>query len=158
MLSFLTALAAAFLPVILVWAGAVDLLTRSIPNSLVLLLAVSFAFFAIVAGLPLGQILAHFICAAGVLLLGFALYTRSFIGGGDAKLLAGAALWFGFENILPLFAGTALAGGALALAYLAAHEMRWYPGFTQERVATIPYGAAIAAGGLAALPEWLAGF
>jgi prepilin peptidase CpaA len=158
MLTSLPAMAAALLPVLLVWAGAVDLLTRSIPNSIVLFLSGGFVLFAGVEGLSFVQIVAHAVCALIVLVFGFALFSRSLIGGGDAKLLSAAALWLGFGHLLPLLAGTALAGGVLSLAFLAAHGLRFKGRPVLLQAQTIPYGAAIAAGALAAIPEWVSAF
>ena len=154
--SSLTATAAAALPVILVWAAAVDILTRAIPNTVVLLLTACFAVFAVAAGMPLVQMVAHVACASAVLLFGFLLFSQSMIGGGDAKLLAAAALWFGFENLLPFLAATALAGGVLSLTYLAVSAAKVGLGQESALARTVPYGAAIAAGALAVLPDWLA--
>ncbi len=153
--SSLTMTAAAALPVLLVWAGAVDLLTRVIPNTVVLLLAACFPFFAVAAEMPLAQIAAHMACACIVLVCGFMLFSRSMIGGGDAKLLAAASLWFGFDSLLPFLAGTALAGGVLSLAYLGFSAAKARLGADSPFAQSIPYGAAIAAGALAVLPEWL---
>jgi prepilin peptidase CpaA len=150
--------AASALPVLLVWAGAADIFERSIPNALVLLLAASFAVFAATAGMNAAQVLSHAVCAGAILAGGFLLFSAGSIGGGDAKLLAGAALWFGFKHILPFLAGVALAGGVLSLAYLSANAIRVQLGAVEARPATIPYGAAIAAGALAAIPDWLAAF
>ena len=86
------------------------------------------------------------------------LFSQTLIGGGDAKLLAGAALWFGFENVLPFLAGVALAGGVLTLAYLFAGLVRKQLDASRAPVTTVPYGAAIAGGALAAIPGWLAAF
>ena len=156
--STLTATAAAALPVLLVWAGAVDIFTRAIPNAVVLLLAACFALFAVAAGMPPFQIAAHAACASVVLLFGFLLFSTSLIGGGDAKLLAAASLWFGFDSLLPFLAGTAMAGGVLSLAYLAFSAARVGLGQESALARTVPYGAAIAAGALQVLPDWLASF
>ena len=110
--SSLTATAAAALPVILVWAAAVDILTRTIPNTVVLLLTACFAVFAVAAGMPLAQIVAHAACASAVLLFGFLLFSQSMIGGGDAKLLAAASLWFGFDSLLPFLASNRVSRAA----------------------------------------------
>jgi prepilin peptidase CpaA len=154
--SSLTTTAASALPVLMVWAGAVDIVTRAIPNTVVLLLAACFGLFAAAGGMGFVQIAAHLACACAVLIFGFLLFSRSMIGGGDAKLLAAAALWFGFDNLLPFLAGTALAGGVLSLACLAAGAVRAQLGQETALARTIPYGAAIMAGALAVLPEWLA--
>jgi prepilin peptidase CpaA len=153
-----TATAAAALPVLLVWAGAVDIITKSIPNSIALLLAAGFSVFAGAAGLSALQFFTHALCAFAVLTGGFFLYSRSLVGGGDAKLLASLALWSGFENILQLLAWISLAGGGLSLAWLFAHSIRARLGLAPERLPAIPYGAAIAAGALIVLPDWLARF
>jgi len=158
MLSPMTVTAAAALPVLLVWAGAVDIITRSIPNSIALLLAASFSVFAAAAGLSTPQLLTHAVCACAVLTGGFLLYSQSLIGGGDAKLLASLALWSGFENILQLLAWVALAGGVLSLAWLCAHSVRMRLGLVSARLPEVPYGVAIAAGALIVLPDWLAAF
>jgi prepilin peptidase CpaA len=158
MLSPVTATAAAALPVLLVWAGAVDIVTRSIPNSIALLLAACFSVFAAGAGLSAPQLFAHAVCAFAVLAGGFLLYSQSLIGGGDAKLLASLALWCGSENILQLLAWVSLAGGGLSLAWLFAHLVQVRLGLASASPPAVPYGAAIAAGALIVLPDWLAAF
>jgi len=154
-LSSVTGTAAAALPVLLVWGGAADLITKSIPNSVALLLAASFIVFAGSAGISTPQLVTHLLCGCAVLAGGFALFYSSLIGGGDAKLLASASCWFGFENIMPFLAAVALAGGVLALIYLVLQQLRAQLGLELEHSPTLPYGAAIAAGGLAILPDAL---
>ncbi len=156
--SLLTATAASALPVLMVWAGAVDILTRAIPNRVTMTLAACFGLFAGASGLPLQQVAAHALCAIAVLAFGYFLYSRSWFGGGDAKLLAAAALWFGFDALLPFLAATALAGGVLALCYLTIGAAKLQLGLESERSGTIPYGAAMATGALAILPDWIATF
>ena len=156
--SSLIATAAAVLPVLLVWAAAVDILTRAIPNSVVLLLTGAFGLFAGTAGMSVAHIMVHVVCACAVLAFGFLLFSRSLMGGDDAKLLAAASLWFGFETLLPFLAATALAGGVLSLACLAFSAARVRLGQEAVIARDVPYGAAIAAGGLAVVPDWLAAF
>jgi prepilin peptidase CpaA len=158
MVSPMAATAAAAFPVLVVWAGAVDTLTRSIPNSVVAALAAGFALFAMTAGLTILDAVAHLLCAFGILACGFALYRFSLLGGGDAKLTAGAALWFGFDQLLPFLESVALAGGVLSLAYIAANAMLTSLGWPLAGTRQVPYGAAIAAGALAVLPDWLAAY
>lgn len=134
---------------------AVDIFTRAIPNRVVLLIAACFGAFALADGMPLPQIAAHAACAAAALAVGFLLYSQRLFGGGDAKLLAAAALWFGFDSLLPFLAVTALAGGALSLGHLAAGLAGAQMGLIASPLRTIPYGAAMAAGALAIFPEWL---
>jgi prepilin peptidase CpaA len=63
------------------------------------------------------------------------------LGGGDVKLLAASALWTGSAALLPFLTATALAGGLLAAVFLV------FARRGGRRVA-LPYGVAIAAGGL----------
>jgi prepilin peptidase CpaA len=158
MLPPITSTAAAALPVLIVWAGVVDILTRCIPNSIAVLLGVCFSVFAAATGLDAPQLFAHAACACAVLTGGFVLYSRSLIGGGDAKLLASVALWAGFENILQLLASIALAGGGLSLAWLFAYSIRAHFGLASADLPEVPYGAAIATGALIVLPDWLSAF
>ena len=76
-----------------------------------------------------------------VLALCAALFAARMLGGGDAKLLAALALWVPPAAFAELLLVMALAGGLLAGAMLV----------TRRRV-SVPYGIAIAAGGLWVLP------
>ena len=116
---------------------------------------------ALAAGLPPAQYLVHIGVALAVLVAGFALYACKLFGGGDAKLLAASALWFGWPALVPFVVYTALAGGVLAAIVLiwglirADQEIRGHAWIS--RLANIkpnvPYGAAIAAGGILAYPQ-----
>ena len=96
-----------------------------------------------------------------VLVVGFALFAGNFTGAGDVKMLAAIALWSGPNYIGVLLVITAFAGGLLAVGYAAAAWMRMRiqpqlaapaEGMMQVLTKTaIPYGVAIACGGLTAL-------
>lgn len=144
----------------LVIAAAVkDLASFTIPNWISAALALAFAPAALVAGLSLGTIGLSFAVGIGVLALAAGMFALGWIGGGDAKLMAAAALWVGLKGLAPFALYTGLAGGALALILLALRSV-WLrplaavgPAWAQ-RLATpgesAPYGVAIAAGALAA--------
>jgi prepilin peptidase CpaA len=87
--------------------------------------------------------IAHLIAA---LLLGIAAYSFKLWGGGDAKFYAATAAWFPLPDFPRLIIAISLAGFALLLGwFLVARFAR------HERVgrhAQLPYGLAIAAGGL----------
>ena len=53
-----------------------------------------------VTGMPLPVIGLHFGAAFIVLAIGFGCFAMGWIGGGDAKLAAAIALWFGFDYLL----------------------------------------------------------
>ncbi|HEX6866209.1 MAG TPA: prepilin peptidase, partial [Caulobacteraceae bacterium] len=95
------------------------------------------------------------------LLIGMGLFAMGWVGGGDAKLLAGVALWMGWPTVLPFLLATALAGGALALVLMQMRSNMLKPYLERGpawvgRLVTgndAPYGLAIAAGGLFMLPQ-----
>ncbi len=123
-----------------------------IPNYLCALLLLLFPIF--VATAPI-QIDWH--QNAGVFLLvglsGFAMFLCHLAGAGDIKLLAVASLWAGPHLIAVLVVVTALAGGVVSIA-MAISTYRKYAG-RQDAPALqkvpIPYGVAIATGGIATL-------
>jgi|SRR5207253_4368108 len=76
-----------------------------------------------------------------LLVCGTLLFAAAKVGGGDVKLLAGLGLWVNISAGVWLLATTLLAGGVLALIYIAVRHLR---GGKQSR--GIPYGLAIVAG------------
>jgi prepilin peptidase CpaA len=149
----------------LVAAGAIagaayDLTTFTIPNWISLALLALFPVLAIAAGLSLGETGIHLAVGAAALAVGIALFAGGIVGGGDAKLFAALALYMGLSSIGPYVFAVALSGGALAAALL---MLRWAPiSILLSRVTWmqklsapgvgVPYGVAIAAGGLLAFP------
>jgi prepilin peptidase CpaA len=88
------------------------------------------------------------VCAI-ILALGTAAFAGGLFGGGDVKLLAAIGLWLDLRGGSMLFMAVLLAGGLVAVAYLAANMLRRSnPGLRSRR---IPYGIAIALGTLLTL-------
>lgn len=148
-------------PALLILAGILDSLTLKIPNWLTGLVAIMFFPAALLSGMPWPAYLPHFASALIMLGIGFSLYACGFFGAGDAKLMAAAALWFGWPASMPFIVYTALAGGVLALILLiwglfrADQEMRgrsWIARFEKFKP-NVPYGIAIAAGAILAYPQ-----
>ena len=52
----------------------------------------------------LHDFLMHLGAGAAVLVVAFACFAMGWVGGGDAKVAAGVALWFGFDHLLELSA------------------------------------------------------
>jgi prepilin peptidase CpaA len=85
-----------------------------------------------------------------------ALMTFNVLGGGDAKLLLALAFWFQPDTYLDMLMTTAIAGGALCLIILAQLQLNPPKTITgmngdsveAKRKTRIPYGVAIAVGGL----------
>ena len=148
-------------PAAMAFAAASDLVTMTISNRLSLALVAGFFVAAAIVGMPLQQVGMHVLAAMMVLSITFGLFAFGWIGGGDAKLAAATALWFGFGNLLEYFFLASLMGGGLALLLLA---VRRYPlpislvGTTWiERLHSakngIPYGIALAGAGLLVYPH-----
>lgn len=106
-------------PAAMTFAGAMDLLTMTIPNRISIALAAAFVVAAAVAGLTVEQLAMHLAAFALVLVIGIAMFAAGWLGGGDAKLMAVAGLWIGFDNLLDYFTQVALLGGVLAILILA---------------------------------------
>jgi prepilin peptidase CpaA len=105
------------------FGAATDLLTMTIPNRLSIALCAAFFVLAPVAGLGWHDILSNMGAGAALLLVGIFLFSLGWLGGGDAKILAAAALWLGFDHLVMFLAYTAAFGGALAMAILAYRSM-----------------------------------
>ena len=147
-------------PFAMAFAAATDLLTMRIPNRLTLGLCAAFLLIAPVAGLSWQDILSHLAAGSCMLLAGILLFSLGWVGGGDAKLLAAASLWLGFEPLVPFLGYVAIFGGALAIAILAYRSMPAgalpLPGWAarlHHKGEGMPYGVAIAAGALAIYPS-----
>ena len=64
------------------------------------------------------DLLSHLGAGAVVLAVVFVFFARGWIGGGDAKLAAATALWFGFAHLLDYLLYASLFGGVLTLAII----------------------------------------
>jgi prepilin peptidase CpaA len=153
-----------------------DICERRIPNRLTGALAALYPVYVLVSPTPVAW-LAALGLAALVFVVGLGLFARELIGGGDVKLLAALSLWAGPEQFVWFILVTTLAGGVLSLISL------WYPRWgglveaylstlgvvpasgrpavlpksatsgVPDRSTTLPYGVAIAAGGIAIILE-----
>lgn len=153
------ALALAVFAGLLIYAACSDIASMTIPNWVSVALTAGFVLFALATGMALSEIGMHVLFGVAVLAVGFFLFAANILGGGDAKLLAGAAVWTGFPGFPALALGTAVAGGLLALGVLAARaafkQAETQPPFLHKLLQPrggVPYGVAIMAGGLLALP------
>ena len=70
------------------------------------------------------------------------------VGGGDAKLIAAVSLTQSPADVPSLLLHIALAGGVLALVYLARALLSPQPSRVAVRSQSIPYGVAIVLGTL----------
>lgn len=77
---------------------------------------------------------------------GTLLFSAGKIGGGDVKLLACLGLWVNISAAVWLLATALMAGGVLALIYLAVRARKLTRPGSKYKSKGIPYGMAIAAG------------
>ncbi len=153
-------LAHTLLPFLVLVAGAHDFFSLRIPNWLNGVIALAFFPMALMTGMPVEMMLWHGLVSVVVLAIGFGLFAAGFIGGGDAKMLAAVGLWFGWPAVGTFLVLTAIAGGILAIAMklwsLIEIEKEVRGGAWIKRWLTfkgdLPYGIAIAAGAILALP------
>jgi len=144
---------------LLLLAAGWDLASFTIPNFIPAVLLVAFFVFAISADMAPGLALSHAAAGGLGLLAGFGLFALGYIGGGDAKLFACVAVWFGLHDLPEYVLTASLFGGALTLILLA---LRRYPlpafACGREWIARlhapdsgIPYGVALSVGALTVL-------
>ncbi len=128
----------------LIFAAFTDIRRRQIDNWLNIAIAAGAPLFWWTSGLALwpdvalqvGIAVAAFAALAGLFALGM-------MGGGDVKLLTALALWIEPNAFLQLLIIMAIAGGILTIVMGGYHFLMQQ----KERLA-IPYGVAIAFGGL----------
>ena len=144
-----TQLLLAVLAVLLVVAAVIDIRTFTISNRLNLAVALLALVFWWAVRLPLWPDAAVQLAVAGgvFLLLALAFYA-GMMGGGDVKLAAALALWFSLAETVRFLVITSVAGGAVTLVFLILHRARRKDGRPK-----IPYGVAIAIGGLVILAQ-----
>lgn len=134
---------------LLLIVGAIgDIRHRRLPNWLALALLVLGLAFGFASGgfAALGWHAAH----AGVaLLVGMALFATGVIGGGDAKVYAGAAAYFPLSAGLQMLLWVTLTGGVLVLSWLVIRRLMSADKSDRDTIyAKFPYGVAIAVGAI----------
>jgi prepilin peptidase CpaA len=156
------AFTASFLEILLLlYVATIDIATRLIRNEICLALALLGIASQLADPMQVAQSL---IAATILLLLLFVIYQRGMIGGGDVKLLVALAIGLPLMGVVQLLTATALAGGVLAMVHLMMRSLP-YPrlapagsSFVRRvyaierwrhlRHAPLPYGVAIACGGI----------
>jgi prepilin peptidase CpaA len=137
------------LAAILVVAAVVDVRTFTISNRLNLTVALlAPVYWDSVALSPWPGIAVQLAAGATVFLLLAGAFYAGMMGGGDVKLAAALALWFPPLGTIKFLILMSVAGGVLTLVVLALHRAR-----KREGRPEIPYGVAIAFGGLAILTQ-----
>lgn len=139
----------AILAMLLLVASWGDLKARTISNGLNLCIALLAIPFWWATGLAFWPDAALQI---GVAILVFAIFAGAFaigaMGGGDVKLIGALALWLPWQAVLGLLMIMSLAGGVLTAVMMIRKRLA-----RSEAPLEIPYGVAIAFGGLWLISE-----
>ena len=146
---------------LLLYVATTDIATRLIRNEICLVLALLGIASQLASPIQVAESL---IAATILLMLLLVIYQRGWIGGGDVKLLVALAIGLPLMGVIQLLTITALAGGVLALVHLMMRLLP-YPKLAPAgsslvrrvyaierwrnlRHAPLPYGVAIACGGI----------
>lgn len=148
-------------PALMAFAAASDLLTMTISNRVSLAIAAGFLILAALSGISPTDILFHVGAGAVVLVVAFLCFAMGWVGGGDAKLAAAAALWFGFAHLMDYLLHAALFGGVLTVLLMQfrqwplPYSLAGQPWLLRlhAKESGIPYGIALAIGALMIYPE-----
>ncbi len=148
-------------PAFLLAAAGWDITSYTIPNWIPLALLATFAVFAMSVGMNFSMLGWHMLAGLVGLAFGFAFFAFNFVGGGDAKLFACAALMLGFHDLLDYALFASVLGGGLTLGILALRRMP-LPHFLavqgwilrlHDEDEGIPYGVALALAAFIVLPH-----
>ncbi|HVM21692.1 MAG TPA: prepilin peptidase [Sphingomicrobium sp.] len=147
-----TELLLALLAAILIVAAVIDVRTFTISNRLTATVALlAPVYWLSIALTPWPGMATHIAAGAIVFVLLALAFWAGMMGGGDVKLAAALALWFSPAGTMRFLVMMSIAGGVLTLGILIYHRVR-----KREGRPEIPYGVAIAAGGLMVLAPHLA--
>jgi prepilin peptidase CpaA len=137
------------LAAILIVAAAIDVRTFTISNRLNLTVALLAPVYWLSIALPIWPgVGVQLAAGTGVFVLLACAFYAGMMGGGDVKLAAALALWFSPASTLKFLLLMSLAGGVLTLGVIALHRLK-----RREGKPEIPYGVAIAFGGLVILTQ-----
>lgn len=145
--NLLVAALAVMLGALLVAAGIEDARTREIANVKNAAIALLAPLWWWALGLGWAEVGVQLLVAAIVFALFVGAFARGWMGGGDVKMIGALALWLPLGGLLQMLMVMSVLGGAITIAMMI--ERRWQRRIGQVEV---PYGVAIAAAALLALP------
>ncbi|ESX21521.1 prepilin peptidase [Mesorhizobium sp. M0761] len=158
----LEALIFVIFPFCMLFAAISDMLSMTIANRVPVLLLAVFALVAPLTAMDWATYGWHFAAGGLVLAVTFGLFALGGMGGGDAKLLAGTAVWMGFNiHLVEYLVISTFIGGLLTLAILlyrksplaiyTSHNL-FLRHFADDTTG-VPYGIALGIGGLLTYPD-----
>jgi prepilin peptidase CpaA len=156
----------AILPALLAAAAVFDLTSFTIPNIVPGSMLLLFAAFLIATSVgghspSWDQTSLHILAGAFGLAVGMGMFALGWVGGGDAKLFAGATLWLGWDALYEYAVLATLLGGVLTVALLMLRKIPlpqiladqpWLARLA-DRKSGVPYGVALSCAALIVLPN-----
>jgi prepilin peptidase CpaA len=137
------------LAAILIVAAVIDVRTFTISNRLNAAVALGAPLYWLsISMTPWPGVAIQLAAGAAVFVILAGAFYAGMMGGGDVKLAAALALWFPPLVTVKFLVLMSVAGGVLTLAVMAWHRFKKRQGRPE-----IPYGVAIAFGGLAILTQ-----
>lgn len=141
---------------LLAWAAVSDFRTYTIPNNVTLSIAALYPAHVVASPTAVDWV-GGVAVAAVILTVGIVLFALRVAGGGDVKLLSATALWAGPAQIVAFLLLVSIAGAVLAM--VTASHLRYLRPWPSGALApdeetalklrrSVPYGVAIASGGL----------
>jgi prepilin peptidase CpaA len=148
-------------PTVMAFAASSDFFTMTISNRISLILVGGFFALALGTGMPAVEIANHLAAGGLILALTFVFFLRGWVGGGDAKLAAATALWFGWTYLFDYLLYASLLGGVLTLALLEFRKLSMPAMLVGKEWAErlhrpgggVPYGIALAIAALVVYPS-----
>ena len=138
------------LAVLLLAAGIEDARTREIANAKNAAIALLAPLWWWSLGLGWSDVGIQLLVAALTFAVFVGAFAAGWMGGGDVKMIGALALWLPLGSLVEMLMTMSVLGGAITVALML--ERRWL-----RRIGAIevPYGVAIAAAALLALPAVL---
>jgi prepilin peptidase CpaA len=152
------------LPTLMIIAAASDVTSYKIPNWLTGLTALAFFPSALASGMSMQELSYHLLSGVIMFVVGYGLFIFRLFGGGDAKLMAAAGLWFGTSQTMPFLVLTVFAGFFLTLGVVGWSAFNMWAEMKDLTLSKkisqirpkVPYGFALAVGAILALPgSWM---
>ncbi len=152
-------------PFLVAAAAVSDFHNYKIPNWLTALMALAFLPVALSTGMLVPEIGMHYLAGFLLLLVGYMMFSLGIFGGGDAKMIAACAVWFGTQDTGSFLTSAVFCGGILAFAmlfwtlakYIIQLDLGDFIPSIRKVMPQMPYGVALAAGAVLAIPDsdWL---
>ncbi len=145
----------------MVTAMITDLMSMTIRNRVSISLTLGFILLAPLCGISLSDYGWHLAVGGIALIVTFSLFCLRAMGGGDAKLIAATALWFGPNtSLMDYLVMVSILGGVLTLTIILYRTIprplladRYaFMGTLARKDIGIPYGIALGAAGLWTFP------